>query len=105
VRQRLTSGSFRVEIAAIGGIDLPEDLVAPFYECCGTRVGEVWFASIEDVARAAVGAGPLVSPCCGRRYGISELGEVSFFSRAAWEASGDDDEAPQVYHVGSAFAS
>jgi hypothetical protein len=92
----------RVELTPIGGVQLPKDLVAPFGgDCCG---GEIWMATIEQVSLAAMGVAPLISECCGRRFAVKDIGRVTFFSRAEFDAA--PDEGPhgcQPYVVGYAF--
>jgi hypothetical protein len=90
-----------IEIVPIGKTVLPDDLVAPLGGdlCCGL----VWFAPIMDVAKAAFGVAPLVAPCCGRHFRARNLGLIAFFSQEAWDAA-PDDETPEAYYVGHAFA-
>lgn len=86
-----------VRVVPIGNCVLPDDLVAPL-RCCG----EDWFAEIKQVVDAAAQVSPLVSPCCGLRFGVRELGAVAFFSRRAWEEA-PDDSPPEPFYIGHAF--
>jgi hypothetical protein len=87
-----------VNLTPIGDVVLPDDLGAPFGGCCDVE----WWATIEEVANAAAGVRPLVSPCCGRRYLPRDLSLISFFSRADWDDA-DEDGPPEPYRIGSAF--
>jgi len=79
----------------------PRDLVAPFQ--CEHADAPVWLAPLADVVAAATGAKPLTPPCCDRRFGVHELGRISFFSREEWDATADD-ESPRPWRIASAYA-
>jgi hypothetical protein len=62
---------------------------------------------VAAVLAAATGRRPLICPSCGHTYGIADIGAVSFFDRAEWDAWDDTDPSqapPDHYHAMGAVA-